>query len=100
MRTQTPTSEQAQRLTNEPPEFRPLQGKERAMCLMMIGWSDATLARMLRISRNQVYRNRPITGEEAAWVRRLAAFHEANPPPRAVQRRITEQRERGGLKWE
>lgn len=66
---------------------------------MLIGWSDATLARKLCVDRNQVYRNRVIEGEEAAWIRKLAAFHKANPPPQSVIRRIKAKQQKGGLTW-
>lgn len=85
-------------IPNEPPEFRPLPPAERTRCLMMIGWSDATLARKLCLDRNKVYRNRTIEGEEAAWIRKLAAFHEANPAPASVRRRLEQKMARGGLK--
>jgi len=66
---------------------------------MMIGWSDATLARKLCLDRNKVYRNRTIEGEEAAWIRRLAEFHETNPPPRQVQSRLKENMKKAGLEF-
>lgn len=84
-------------IPNEPPEFRPLSPAERTRCLMLLGWSEATLARKLCRDRNQVYRNRTIAGEEAAWIRKLTAFHEANPAPESVQRRMKKKMADAGL---
>ncbi|GBQ77304.1 hypothetical protein AA14337_0779 [Acetobacter malorum DSM 14337] len=70
-----------------PEELRPMNALERSRCQMVLGWNDPTLAGKLGVDRNKVYRNRPIEGEEAAWLRRLTAFHIANPPPASVQAR-------------
>jgi hypothetical protein len=54
-------------------------------CLDELGWSGRGLAALLRIDERQVRRwasgEYAVPPATAAWLERLARFHEANPPP-------------------
>ncbi|MGI4793090.1 MAG: helix-turn-helix domain-containing protein [Janthinobacterium lividum] len=54
-------------------------------CLTVLWWSQQQLARVLNKDPRQVRRwasgEYPMPVETAAWLERLARFHERNPPP-------------------
>ena len=55
-------------------------------CVDAIGWSQRALAAVLYDGdrgavRDLMHGDEPIPEDVAQWLRRLARFHQANPPP-------------------
>lgn len=69
-----------------------LTGKEFRECLLVLRWTERTVASALGLSHSRV--NRIANGigrfsiEESKWIRRLANFHRETPPPQAASKRL------------
>lgn len=65
-----------------PPQMTPTRLRE---CIEILGWSQRGLARMLGrdegTARQWARGATRIPDDVAAWLERLARFHERNPPP-------------------
>jgi transcriptional regulator with XRE-family HTH domain len=59
-------------------------------CLVALGWSQHSLARLLHVNFSSVQRwatgAQEIPAPVAAWLETLARCHEANPPPTRASR--------------
>lgn len=69
----------------------PMSPHRLLVCLAVIGWPERELARRTGRLQTTVRRwtggRSPVPPDVAAWVETLAAFHRANPAPRAGQER-------------
>jgi ribosome-binding protein aMBF1 (putative translation factor) len=65
-----------------------MTGAELRKALATIGWSQRCLARRLGIDESRVRRwargTPPMPESVAVWLRKAAAWHTANPPPKGV----------------
>jgi len=65
-----------------------MTGADFTFALAVIGWSQRELARRLGVPESRVRRwargTLPVPQAVAAWLRRAAELHFANPPPSAA----------------
>jgi hypothetical protein len=79
-----------------------MTGEELSECLRILRWSALTLAGEVLRDHKQVRRwlaGSRVPADVAAWLRKLAEFHLANPSPRALPtpRRASDRRRTRGL---